>query len=438
MAFTIGFVDDTNILTFSKTTEDNCKALEAAHKKCIEWASRHGAQFAPEKYQLIHFTRKRKKHNLKATVNIEGFNGEPEKEIRLLGVWVDTKLNWGPHIKRAQRKGITQMASITKLCKSTWGATFHKARHLYTAIVRPAMLYGCQIWHNPLDKHKGHSEALEKVQSQALRTMLGAYKSSPTHVLRQEAGIPPISQHASKLTLDHVLKSNNSTTVNEIEARCLEVAKIAENRKRRKTSTSTKHYHTRRETLTRALQRGGELSDLYEANEKRADSRRWTHKDWRTEWREAQARRAAEPQTTREPTAWKPPWRMDGHRLHSNLTRAQSTIATQLRTGHIGLRQYLYKRRVPEVDSPFCECGEGRQDVKHILLTCPRLQTERIELTATARTTNLDTMLSTPQGLKAAANWILKHGILEGQFKLVRETGIGNLEKETGEEQRDT
>ena len=136
----IGFVDDTNILTFGRSTEENCKALEAAHDKCLEWAGRHGAQFAPEKYQLIHFTRKRKKHNLKATVQIAGFDGEPSTEIRLLGVWVDSKLTWSPHIRRAQTKGQAQLASITKLCKSTWGATFQRARHLYTAVVRPAML----------------------------------------------------------------------------------------------------------------------------------------------------------------------------------------------------------------------------------------------------------------------------------------------------------
>jgi len=43
----LGFIDDTNILTFIKTTEENCQRLEAAHTKCLRWAAQHGAAFAP-------------------------------------------------------------------------------------------------------------------------------------------------------------------------------------------------------------------------------------------------------------------------------------------------------------------------------------------------------------------------------------------------------
>ena len=41
-----------------------------------------------------------------------------------------------------------------------------------------------------------------------------------------------------------------------------------------------------------------------------------------------------------------------------------------MRTEKIGLRDFLWKRRVPEVDDPGCDCGEGRQTVDHILLRC--------------------------------------------------------------------
>jgi retron-type reverse transcriptase len=46
----IGFVDDTNILTFSRSTKANCRVLERANEKCMAWARTHGATFAPEKY----------------------------------------------------------------------------------------------------------------------------------------------------------------------------------------------------------------------------------------------------------------------------------------------------------------------------------------------------------------------------------------------------
>jgi hypothetical protein len=66
----MGFVDDSNILAFGETTRANCKKLEEAHDKCLQWAAKHGAAFAPQKYQLIHFTRSRRAHDLQATVSI--------------------------------------------------------------------------------------------------------------------------------------------------------------------------------------------------------------------------------------------------------------------------------------------------------------------------------------------------------------------------------
>jgi len=115
----LGFVNDTNILTYGKTTEENCQRLEAAHTKRLRWAAQHGAAFPPLIYQLIHFTRSRSRHNLQATVNIQGFQEGPVPALKLLGVWVATKLQWGPHIKKAAEKGQSQMQYLQRLCKST-------------------------------------------------------------------------------------------------------------------------------------------------------------------------------------------------------------------------------------------------------------------------------------------------------------------------------
>ena len=60
----IRFVDDLNLLAYSKSTEQNCATLSQVHERCLEWARRHGMKFAPQKYELIHFITATKKHNL--------------------------------------------------------------------------------------------------------------------------------------------------------------------------------------------------------------------------------------------------------------------------------------------------------------------------------------------------------------------------------------
>jgi len=66
--------------------EENCRALERAHKICIEWARRHRVVFAPEKYYFIYFIRSYKKFNIKAIVNIHGFIEGLVNNLYMLGV----------------------------------------------------------------------------------------------------------------------------------------------------------------------------------------------------------------------------------------------------------------------------------------------------------------------------------------------------------------
>ena len=54
------FVDNTNFITWEDFVAENCRRLEAAHNCCVAWANRHDVAFALEKYQLMHFIRRRR------------------------------------------------------------------------------------------------------------------------------------------------------------------------------------------------------------------------------------------------------------------------------------------------------------------------------------------------------------------------------------------
>ena len=67
---------------------------------------------------------------------------------------------------------------------------------------------------------------------------------------------------------------------------------------------------------------------------------------------------------------------------HHGLRKHESTALTQIRTGRIGLKAFLHKRRVPGVLSPRCSCGWGnrrpptcslraRRQQRHAASSCP-------------------------------------------------------------------
>lgn len=103
--------------------------------------------------------------------------------------------------------------------------------------------------------------------------------------------------------------------------------------------------------------------------------------------------------------------------LHYKLKKWQSAMLVQMRTGKIGLRDYLWKRKVPDFNHPGCECGEGRQTVEHILLRCRDFNDLRKGLFNGKRQTDSRAILSNPK-LATKAIKFMEQTQLLGQLRM--------------------
>ncbi|KAF4619421.1 hypothetical protein D9613_004855 [Agrocybe pediades] len=67
-------------------------------------------------------------------------------------------------------------------------------------------------------------------------------------------------------------------------------------------------------------------------------------------------------------------------KITSELTRRQTSILVQLRTGHLPLNDYLHKRKL--APSPLCQaCNEQRREtINHLIKECPAYQHQRRKL----------------------------------------------------------
>jgi hypothetical protein len=63
-------------------------------------------RFALKKYKLIHFSCNRK-FNLKAKIQLKRIKKAPTKNVYILGVQVDSKLQWLAHRKKVEEKAIS-------------------------------------------------------------------------------------------------------------------------------------------------------------------------------------------------------------------------------------------------------------------------------------------------------------------------------------------
>ena len=141
---------------------------------------------------------------MKASLDFEGVRIGPDSNIRVLGLHVNTKLRWGPHIAQLTTRAAGQKRALEYLAGSTWGATFAKCRTIYSMIIRPILTFIASIQYYPRGI-KGFSQKpfkkLIRIQNKYLRRIIKAYKITPIPILKVEISIIPLEYQLNKLVL---------------------------------------------------------------------------------------------------------------------------------------------------------------------------------------------------------------------------------------------
>jgi hypothetical protein len=377
---------------------------------------------------------------------IRGYDEEvrPETKLRVLGVWVDPKLDWKQHIKVMAEKGVAAFEALSRITASTWGAGMEKARLLYTAVVRPAIMYGVQSWHTGIDgrKAKARIQELEKIQNKCLRRVTGAYKRTPRAALEREARVQPIDIYAEALAMSRALKNKGRPITEEIR-KVVDAIWEAENtpQNRRQRGRPRQIGPRPRTSAEIVLQRAEQIEARATRMERRAQPgrgprrrrlgrpeatrgpasqiERWANVEWRKRWK-----KTAE---GKEAITWRALWQQNTLELYSDLPKHQATALFLLRTEVIGLNSWLAAIRVPDI-RPGCGCGWRSQTVTHVLTMCPLYSGARTELIRNIGSESIIQLLAKPGKAQAIAKWFTQQGIL-GQFNLANEIEEGEAEE---------
>src|SRR6266513_5741038 len=94
-----------------------------------------------------------------------------------------------------------------------------RMRLLYTAIVRPAMVYGVHAWHTGQNgkQMKANLQQLEKIQNKCLRRITGGYKRTPRAALEREAKIMPLDLYCDALIMNKAIDKKGKKVQEEIK-----------------------------------------------------------------------------------------------------------------------------------------------------------------------------------------------------------------------------
>ncbi|KAF3484268.1 uncharacterized protein GIQ15_03592 [Arthroderma uncinatum] len=404
-----------NLVKWAKNRHDTLKII---HRKAELWAGKHGSQFAPAKYELVHFTRDPKASRTHA-LRLPHATVEASPSCRYLGIQMDTKLRWDFHRDKVEAGATKRLSALAALASSTWGTGKINLRQVYRAMIVPQMLYGCSAWHIPSNGYGGRGSAMintiKKIQRRAAQIITGAFRTTAGAAVDVEAHLLPVQQQLEQTALEAAMRirtsplhedmaassGNNSTTGRRRDAQSplgrfssiLERKyKVQLNRLEKRLSHVIPPWwtppfvrinesaedaikeHDAMEAASVALNLGIDTGQPPESDQLRilmattkTAIRQTMKREWETSWEKAKHGRDLLKLGVRPGKAT-----LD---THIGTHRAISSAITQMRTGKIGLRAYLHA--INKADTDKCQCGYGPQTVRHVLLECRNWAVER-------------------------------------------------------------
>ena len=189
------FADDTSIYFCFDDVERRTNTLNSDMKKINDWAKKWKVDFNPAKTELITITNKRNPETRPLIFGDTTLESKPEHKH--LGVILQNNCKWDKHINFIVTKARLQVACLRsykyKLSRKT-------LEIMYKSFILPHFDYADTVWDNCSTLL---SDELEKINLDAIRTILGAVRGTSHQKLYDESGILPLIERRRrhKLTL---------------------------------------------------------------------------------------------------------------------------------------------------------------------------------------------------------------------------------------------
>ena len=185
----IGFADDLVILNTGIDELTLSNMMQRAINMTKNWLSKYGLSISPEKSAAVMFTlrKKVKEHQVK----IDNVTIPFQKEVKYLGVILDSKLLWTSHVQHKLGKAKRHLMAFHNAITKKYGPNPILMKRAFTTIVLPAFTYACHVWGDKCQQVtiKG---ALNRLNRLACLLIANVAPSTPTKGLEVIYNILPI------------------------------------------------------------------------------------------------------------------------------------------------------------------------------------------------------------------------------------------------------
>ncbi|XP_067132763.1 uncharacterized protein [Centruroides vittatus] len=122
---------------------------------------------------------------------MEGHSISVERKLTYLGVVLDHRLTWLPHVKAIRTACTIIFSALARVARSNWGLNSEALRLIYQGVFIPKMTYAAAAWYTVATK-RAIIRNLLSAQRVALLRIAKAFRTTSTEALLVIAGEPPI------------------------------------------------------------------------------------------------------------------------------------------------------------------------------------------------------------------------------------------------------
>ena len=163
------YADDNSIMCYDKDVNNLKVKLENAAETSLSWFDKNFMKANPNKFDLIIFNGRNKSYEL--TIQLGDIFLSSTQEVKLLGITIDSNLNFTPHIGTLIKKAAKQVNAMARLSRYL---TIETKTCIFDTFVRSNFNYCTVVYHFC---GVSNDKKLEKVYERAIRIVHNDYIS---------------------------------------------------------------------------------------------------------------------------------------------------------------------------------------------------------------------------------------------------------------------
>ena len=178
----IAYADDTQLVVEAKNILQLKHKLQNVIKLAQEWYEKNSMKNNIGKTEILVMSKGKKTEELVITVVDEGKLVEikSKKEIKILGIFLDSRLEWTKQVNSVKRKAINTIRNLHRIRKLL---PVKEKIKLYNTLATPHFNYADVVWGGC---GKTNSRKLQTAQNFALRSIMNKRKTDSASEIRKE------------------------------------------------------------------------------------------------------------------------------------------------------------------------------------------------------------------------------------------------------------